>query len=365
MFYKVLLVDDDHDVLKDVPELLEGTNSELYQIKKVDTGDFQEGMILLKANEYDLVILDLCKGDPSPESEKIGEEILAEIRSLAFIPVIFFTGLPAYVKDQVSQIIRVASKGDGIDSLLEEMAVIAKSGILPLKRQIFNITQDTLRYFFWDFVHPQKEMIDKIKDEVSLGYLLLRRLSHSLSKDRIRELLKDERINEGLAHPMEFYIYPILSGEYEVGEILEKDENIYAILTPSCDFVQANNRPRKAENVLLAMATPLAKTQEYKKYVGNPSKYKESISQLIQSRKSDRYFFLPGTPFIQDCVIDFQKKVMIEYNKLDVFNRVAKLDDPFAQSMISAFTRYYNRIGFPDIDTDYVLSKFDSSHRGE
>ena len=37
--------------------------------------------------------------------------------------------------------------------------------------------------------------------------------------------------------------------------------------------------------------------------------------------------------------------------------RIAKLDNPFAQSMTASFIRYYNRIGFPDIDVDYVLSK--------
>lgn len=55
-------------------------------------------------------------------------------------------------------------------------------------------------------------------------------------------------------------------------------------------------------------------------------------------------------------MIDFQKKEMVDYSSLcNDFNRIAKLDAPFAQSMMASFIRYYNRIGFPDIDADYVI----------
>ena len=357
MFSKVLFIDDDPKILKDVAELLQGSKTNNYQIEKVDTGDFQKGMNLLKSEEYDLVVLDLCKGEPAPESEKIGEDILKEIQSKVFVPVIFFTGLPGHVEDLSSHMIRVVNKGEGIEALESEITFIAKSGMIPLKKQIFGITQESLRYFFWEFVHQKKDIIDQIKDEISLGYLLLRRLAHSLSKEQIRELLNDDKILEGKAHPMEFYIYPNDEGEYECGEILQKGEEIFIILTPTCDFVQSENRPRKAEKVLLAAANALEKTKEYQKYLDNPVKFKQSLSSLIESRKGDRYFFLPGTPFISNYVIDFQDKLMMSYDDLKGYTRIAKLDDPFVQSMISTFTRYYNRIGFPDLDSEYILSQ--------
>ena len=46
---------------------------------------------------------------------------------------------------------------------------------------------------------------------------------------------------------------------------------------------------------------------------------------------------------------------MIDYADLSRFTRIARLDDPFAQSMVTNFIRYYNRIGFPDIDSNYVI----------
>ena len=84
---------------------------------------------------------------------------------------------------------------------------------------------------------------------------------------------------------------------------------------------------------------------------------KASFSQFLNSGKSDRFFFLPGTPFMSNRVIDFQDKTTADYSSLKTdFERIAKLDSPFAQSMTSSFIRYYNRIGFPDIDTDYVIN---------
>lgn len=88
--------------------------------------------------------------------------------------------------------------------------------------------------------------------------------------------------------------------------------------------------------------------------------YKGKIIQLIESRGNDRYFFLPRTPFIENRVIDFQNKIMVVYEDLNLkFNRLAKLDDPYSQAMSTSFIRYYNRIGFPDLDAAYVLARID------
>lgn len=80
---------------------------------------------------------------------------------------------------------------------------------------------------------------------------------------------------------------------------------------------------------------------------------------MIRS-KNERYFFLPGTPFLQNMVVDFQNKIMINYEDLRLnYERIAKLDSPFAEAMTTRFIRYYNRVGYPDIDIDYVLAHLD------
>ncbi len=47
---------------------------------------------------------------------------------------------------------------------------------------------------------------------------------------------------------------------------------------------------------------------------------------------------------------------MVRYEELREFKRIAKLDDPYAEAMTATFIRYYNRVGCPDIDAEYILN---------
>lgn len=374
MDLKILLIDDIKEIRDDYQQLLTDEIFNEYKVKRIDTADFDEGLELLKNENYDFVILDLCKGDVNSTSEKKGEEVLNQIQRLAFVPVIFFTGLPNHVRGLISDIIKVCSKGDAYDGLKEQIEDLLKTDYIKLKSQVVGITNETIRSFFWDFVQPNKKLIAKIEDEASLSYILLRRLATTLSKDRIKDFIKDDKISKDSSHPMEFYIYPSLKGEYETGEILKskKGSKIYVILTPSCDLVLRSNNTRKVENILLIEAMPFSGFPDYKKYKeGYDKKQKTAddkkamaaaggnIKSLMKNNKAgDRYFFLPMTPFLIASIIDFQQKKLITYEELERdFDRIARLDDPFAQSMVSSFTRYYNRIGFPDLDTDFTFDK--------
>ena len=135
-----------------------------------------------------------------------------------------------------------------------------------------------------------------------------------------------------------------------------RGDEIFVILTPSCDFIKRGTSERKVDHILLLKTILLTETKEYKRYNKDKEKYTESLKQFINSSKGDRHFFLPQTPFIENRVIDFQNKEIVSYEQLCAnFERIAKLDNPYAQSMSATYTRYYNRIGFPDIDCDYIL----------
>ena len=176
-------------------------------------------------------------------------------------------------------------------------------------------------------------------------------------KEKIIDILGDPRISADKVHPMEFYVYPTITEEYEAGDILEEEsKNIYVVLTPSCDFILRNGK-RKAENALLACCIPLKETDEFKKYCGNKNAdNKDKLARLIEDRRGDRFFFLPKAPFIDNSVLDFQKVRLVAFSDLSNFRKIAKLDDPYAQAMSASFMRYYNRIGSPDIDSDHILN---------
>lgn len=353
-----LFIDDEEKIRTNLVKIFDGETIGEHTIVADSADTFEIGMDKISKRDYDIIVLDLCKGEPSDTSEKPGYDILKQVQSLAFVPVIFYSGLTKDLTSLSSEVIGVVNKGDGVEKLKSEIERIISSKIALLKRQIYNHLRESLRQYFWETVHAKKKVFEPIKNDISLGYLLLRRFANSLSKENIKQLLGDDKIKTDKAHPMEFYIFPSNKNEYEAGEILFKEGIFYAILTPSCDFIEDKklNRERRVGNVLLAIATPLSKSEYYLDYKNTSNdKNKDRLAKLIEARKGDQYFFLPGTPFIENLILDFQNKVMVDYGDLKTFTRVAKLDDPYAQSMVTSFVRFYNRIGFPDIDADYVI----------
>lgn len=379
MELKTIHIDDDPELLDKASQIINGHTLGDHTIIIEDSADFDVGMDLIEKKEYDLIILDLCIGKASEESDKVGEEIYNRIKALTFAPIIFYTGLPQYVDTFTSDIVRVVSKGDGYDQLFEEIEALLVTKYLDIKLNVNKIVKESLRSFFWDFVHPKKEIIDQIKDEVSLSYILLRRLANMLSKDHLVKFINEEKLSQDLAHPIEFYIYPPLDGELETGDIIKHKETneVFVILTPSCDLIDRGGGHRKADKILLVGTKAFEELDSFTKYnelkeslSEKPELSKEDTGKLKNLKKQlgkwmsnnggakDRYFFLPNTPFIKPLLIDFQYKSSVKYAPLQTdFDRIARLDDPFAQSMLSSFTRYYNRVGFPDLDIEYSLSE--------
>lgn len=355
MELRTLFIEDNDTLSNNLRKYFDGEVFSGHTLRTENTTKFEEGISLVEKYDYDLIVLDLQK-EGNDFDEKAGVKILDRIKNTAFIPVIFYTGHANKIQGLVSEIVGVVNKGDGFDNLKVEIQRIVDTKIALLKGQVYSHLRESLRKYFWETVDADKKVFVPGKSDVSLGYLLLRRLANSLSKENIKQLLGDDKIKPDKAHPMEFYIFPSDGGEYEAGEILFRDGVFYTVLTPTCDFVEEGSRKRKVGKVLLAMAQDLKGTEFYKKFESNKEKHKDDFARLIESRKGDRYFFLPGTPFLPNLLLDFQSKTMFDYDELKNFSRVAKLDDPYAQSMISSFIRYYNRIGFPDIDSEYVIA---------
>lgn len=357
---KILYIEDDSENRSDLIDALNGVeiNGQTIEIEGEETFDLGINRI----SDFHIVILDLYKGKAGDEGEAAGIKLLESIQKKLFIPVIFYSGTTAKVNNLKSQVIGIATKGDGgIAELKQEIKRLSYHNLPYIRAKIHQHINNKLREYFWEIIQKKKDIFKPDDQDYSLGYLLLRNIGNSLSKKNIINILEDSSINkdEEKVHPMEFYLYPTdKSNEYESGEIITNKNNktFYVILTPSCDFIKRKNKggKRKADNILLAKANPLSTTEAFQKYKND--KDKGPLSELIRS-KQERYFFLPGTPFIENMVVDFQDKIMVKYEDLcSNYNRIAKLDSPFAEAMTTRFIRYYNRVGYPDIDVDYIIN---------
>jgi hypothetical protein len=49
---------------------------------------------------------------------------------------------------------------------------------------------------------------------------------------------------------------------------------------------------------------------------------------------------------------------MLQRKKLDEMDRIASIDSPFAEALLAEFTRYFGRVGTPDLDLDYIINRY-------
>lgn len=379
--WRILIVDDEEDVCHTVKEFLEGeTVTEEGGPMQVDMlTDFDQALVLLGTRRFDLLILDIRVGswdrDEEPE-EEAGVRTLRAIKQRLFVPVVFYTGLPEHARGVETPLVRVVNKtAGGLTSLLEAVRSIFSTGLPDINRALIRHTESVQRDYMWTFVAENWDTLSDATDRASLAYLLARRLATSLSAPGIHQLIEElggqtgAPVAEGKVHPAQYYVIPPvkntppLAGDLFKGEIQGQD-GYWVLLTPSCD-IEWN----KAERVLLARCSLLTEEEEYEEWRGNPSNNKKGKLEALlgNNRKkkdhpADRYHSLPGALTLPGLVVDFQQLVTLPCGGLDELERLASIDSPFAESLLARFTRYFGRLGTPDLDMDHVFARLETRH---
>ena len=367
--WNVLAIDDKQKVLGDIEEVLtkgKHFGEDTFKVDKINS--FEDGRRALADRRYDLIVLDVHKdSDPDPgaaaaagEDNQAGERILAELKGIRFIPVIFYTGFPHKVRHLESPVVRVVEKGTKIEVLRDAVASILKTKLPHLTRHL-EIQQ---RNFMWEALDKEWEKMGLEIGSDDLVYLMARRLANGLSRDAIQSFLG---LSGDSINPVEMYIYPPLDPKPSTGDILSKDGAYWMIMTPVCDFAQ-----EKADNVLLVRLIPLAETQPYKDWIEQvkqgaaadkevTSTARGKVIGIIKDKKKERTKFLPGTFFLPDCFADFQQVKQLKLTDVDLKDRVCSMDSPYREEMLHLFSRYYGRIGTPDVDLDKHWAKIEKT----
>jgi CheY-like chemotaxis protein len=372
--WRLLVVDDDEEICRNIQEYLEDETIENINISVEIITDFDQALQVLEKQRIDLVILDVRMGNYEEiQEEEVGRITLASIQARRFVPVIFNTGLPNLVEHLSSHLIRVVTKGS-LDDLLEAVQSIFESRLPTINRALIRHFEEVQRRYMWDFVAQHWSELGEISDQSELAHLLARRLAISLSVDEIQSLetelggiIKSSNNEIDLVHPITYYVIPPLSKFPQPGDLYLRrngDASSYwVILNPSCDFVVRKSGKCKVEYVLLARTTELKQSPEFQDWCGNPTKGKSKLEKLIKDNRegqADRYFFLPGVLDIPDLIIDFQLIESVNYEELKehTWDRVASLDSPHTEALQSKFSRYFGRIGKPDLNAEIIFSRF-------
>jgi CheY-like chemotaxis protein len=393
--WSILAIDDDETILKNLKELLDnekipGTEEKIH-IKTCN--NFERALEEFDNCHLDMIIVDVRKGpvEVGVEVEReAGEETLEKIRKKKFLPVIFYTALPLKVNDLAGPHVKIISKPSSPDQILTVIKSIYDSPLPHLNRELIKHLERIQADYMWEFAENFHKNYGYDADPFELAYLLARRMSLSLSNEGIKAFLMEigapkEFYEAGSQiHPMQYYIIPPFSSNFQSGDLFfgkieTKMDSYWCLLTPSCDIEPHRKGKKeppefhsKAEFVVFAKCIPLKDQPEYSQWIDEfkatkkiENKFYEQLMNVLKNnRKStgqpDRFVFLPGVLGIPDLLIDFQqiKIAKLEIVKKDTsLKQIASLDPPFSDAILSKFSRYFGRVGTPDLNCSCILSK--------
>ena len=365
--WRVLCVDDDPQKANEVAEFFTSwqKGNPYGSFTAVTENSFEKSLNRLSDERFDLVTLDLHgSSDPEPKSgsednrEQEGKRVLDELKKRRFVPVIFYTGYADKISELETGVVKIVKKGQNdLEDVRNAAQTIYKTGLPELVRHI----EKEERSFVWDTIDQHWDKLDG--DSEQLSYLLARRLAAQFNHQSVKTLLGHK---EGAAKPIEHYIYPAIDSKILTGNIYCADDgNYWIVMTPSCDFAQD-----KVERVLLAGASPLSQHQQHvewsagDKWKGEGSAASKKaaaewdrLRKFICNKAGDRTRFLPGTFFIPDILVDIQVLKQMELADLKTMTLVCQLDNPYRQELILHFSRYYGRLGTPDLEISEVFKR--------
>lgn len=380
MKWRILVVEDKDDIAGQLIEAIPNFFVHPDTAEGYRCQSFEEAIEHLEVERYDLLILDLkddSAGDNEEDEAPAGLKVFERLKQTRFTPVVFYTALAHKVRGEQTSFVRVVEKTESLSRVREEIDKVFATGIPALSRRVEEVQRD----YMWDFVSTHWQEFEKPTNQADLAYLLARRLAISLEMAAANLAATvggqlQAPTDDLKAHPMVMYIRPPLGPHRLAGDILieqtEGKESYWLILTPSCDFAQ-----NKAHHIVLAKCEKLAEQDEFAKWSSNPQ-HKDSKSRLEDligdNRKTprdgpklqpERFKFLPGTFFLPDLVVDFQQLRSVSFESLKNFEVIASLDSPFAEAMLAGFSRYFGRLGTPDIDKQVVLNRLQASQKKE
>jgi CheY-like chemotaxis protein len=374
--WRFLLIEDNDDIAEQV---IEGVSTfvdapDTATIMREPT--FVNGINRLRQERFDLLILDL-KDDQNqalPEHDvSAGVAIFEALKTIRFVPVVFYTAHAHKVRQFTTPFVRVVEKGEGLEKLGKEIRVAMSTGLPKLSL----LVDDIQRQYMWGFVSEHWKQFEAEHHKTDLVYLLARRLASTVElgaaamAQQLNNAIADQPVSHIDVHPMQIYVYPPVE-QIQAGDILSgKIKGLigtWIVLTPTCDLVQ-----KKAEKILLARCISLTTTAEYISWAEDQTSKTNLrlLGNLLGDNRqtlatgpkvqADRYKYLPGTFFLEDSVVDFQDVFTAPANEVVALTRIACLDSPFAEALLARFSRYFSRLGTPDISTKAIFGRLENS----
>lgn len=378
--WRVLLIEDDPEARRQIKVYFASRQVAGRSLDFQEIEHFDEAFKAIRERKADLVILDIYRGKAAKGGERIGEQVLSEIKRSGFVPVVIYTNLPEGLEGSVNEFVRLVPKvaGDvaGVKQLQQELDAIFATNVPQMHRAIAGHLDRTLCLYMWGFVVENWPDLSEIAGKPEFLRLLLQRLALSFAREGVDATITEvfgplstsAKPATDLVHPAEFYVKPPLGLDPILGDVRlrerggEKDYLI--VLWPTCDMVSTGGRTPKTDTVLCAKAFRLETLPEAEAYRAEQSKTAHGkLEDLLRNTRQtkfgnpDRFHFLPGILDLPDLVADFQALEVLGLEAVKSLKCLGSLTSPYAEQLGSRFDRYRGRIGTPDLNCGLVIQK--------
>lgn len=394
----LLIVEDERETLDLLVEVLSSEFGGTIAIQ--GEPDFDHALKRLLLERFDMVILDVRRGDPHrPIDEgdtEAGRLCFQAIRERRFLPVVFHTALPNQVRDLESPVVRIVEKSGPPAVLVSTVRSVIEGGLPAVVRALHSHVDRIQRDYMWEFGAAAWAEFGQAGAE-DLAHILARRLALSFDEAGVQDIMRalgpkqseepagavaeEESTEESVSalgvpggavmgghgvHPVRLYVVPPLEpGAHRMGDLYRdhSDPPVYwVLLTPSCDTVCDGNRPVKADRIVMAGCEPLEQLREYLDWTkAQTSNTKTSALKSLLSNnrigQKDRYFSLPAAFALPNLVVDLANLRSLQFSELESLVHLASLDTPYAASLLTQFLRYFGRFGTADINVNYVVGR--------
>ncbi|WP_164015170.1 response regulator [Pyxidicoccus trucidator] len=373
--WRVLLIEDNQLMREQVHEEFDGEQFDGRLLDIHDVDDFAQARAEIQQRKVDLVILDVFRGDPMGNGKPEGLEVLEDIRKSGFVSVVLYTANPRRVEGCRSAFIRLSDKP--VADLRREVDELFSLRIPQMFRAIVSHMDRTLHDYMWNFVEKQWSTLEHIAGKPEFLRVLLRRLAASLSRDGLDPVIQGvfgadhaSAVASDKVHPAEMFIMPPVDGKTpRLGDVrvrlMNGSSEYVVVLWPTCDMIEGPSRPAKVQSVQsvqCAIAGMLDAADEMKKWKKDKANKdcRAKVEDLLRNRNDrgpGRHHYIPGLGKLPHLLVDFQRIELIALADLRGMECIATLASPFAEAIASRYLRYIGRLGTPDLDVAYVMSK--------
>lgn len=344
---RLLFIEDDQAALGTLPDSLRENDH------VCDILGFEEAKERLKQTSSDIVILDLFEGADNP-----GNIIFDFIWENTFCPVIVHSAhLSSFPEDYKSHpFVELITKGR---TSLEELEH-AITEFQPHVDAIGGLQRHVDVELSQSLKHVAPFAFKSFSDPEQQKEVILRS-----GRRRLAALMDATHTPGEILASWEKYLYPPVSSDIKLGDILQKSDGSYddptsfrIVLTPSCDMVTSSGRDPKVTEALVALCVNI---NEGLKLVGHETTSDGKLRKRLPDEVLTQGYFQSTIPLpqltdkIPSMFADLKKLELIKLCdigfKSKPFLRIASIDSPFREMVSWAFLQSTGRPGLPVRDT--------------